>query len=134
MFFSGSPRLHPVHRSLHFQNFPPHVLDAAKSVACTQVISSAFELTITYSRYLFDASLKESPDEYQRLYDELKVEAALMAINSPYPEVRAVVANHDDPSVPASTFRTWVIGTIFVAAGYVNSFHLLCIEFLNLCS
>ena len=40
--------------------------------------------------------------------------------NSPYAEVRAVVNNHDDPKIPTSTFRSWFIGTIFVAAGYVD--------------
>ncbi|KAF8907710.1 OPT oligopeptide transporter [Gymnopilus junonius] len=29
---------------------------------------------------------------------------------SPYPEVRSAVANTDDPSMPVTTFRTWVIG------------------------
>ncbi|KAA1468341.1 small oligopeptide transporter [Dentipellis sp. KUC8613] len=29
---------------------------------------------------------------------------------SPYPEVRSAVANTDDPSIPVSTIRTWVIG------------------------
>ena len=43
--------------------------------------------------------------------------------NSPYAEVRAVVDNHDDPNMPASTFRSWVIGTLFVAAGgFINQF------------
>jgi hypothetical protein len=43
--------------------------------------------------------------------------------NSPYAEVRAVVDNHDDPDLPANTFRSWVIGTIFVAAGgFINQF------------
>ncbi|KAJ7484142.1 OPT-domain-containing protein [Mycena latifolia] len=79
-------------------NFPPAVLDAA-------------------TRYLTDPELRENPAEHQRLYEELKVEAAMIAINSPYAEVRAVVDNHDDTRVPASTFRTWVIGTIFVCAG-----------------
>jgi hypothetical protein len=89
--------------------------------------------TLTISRYLFDEDLKEHPAEYQRLYDELKIEAALITINSPYSEVgsllclslfltpyaevRAVVDNHDDTRVPANTFRTWVIGTILVTAG-----------------
>ncbi|KAJ6505760.1 OPT-domain-containing protein [Mycena vitilis] len=79
-------------------NFPSAVLDAA-------------------NRYLFDETLKGDPAEYQRIYDDLKVEAALITINSPYPEVRAVVDNHDNPRVPASTFRTWVIGTVLVAVG-----------------
>ena len=30
--------------------------------------------------------------------------------DSPYPEVRAAVANIDDPDMPANTFRVWVIG------------------------
>ncbi|KAA1477025.1 small oligopeptide transporter [Dentipellis sp. KUC8613] len=30
--------------------------------------------------------------------------------DSPYPEVRAAVANFDDPSMPVSTIRAWVIG------------------------
>ena len=43
--------------------------------------------------------------------------------NSPYAEVRAVVDNHDDPHMPASTFRSWVIGTLYVAAaGFINQF------------
>ncbi|PPQ95763.1 LOW QUALITY PROTEIN: hypothetical protein CVT26_015850 [Gymnopilus dilepis] len=29
---------------------------------------------------------------------------------SPYPEVRSAVANTDDPNMPVTTFRTWVIG------------------------
>ena len=33
--------------------------------------------------------------------------------DSPYPEVRASVSNTDDPDIPASTLRSWVIGLIF---------------------
>jgi hypothetical protein len=39
--------------------------------------------------------------------------------NSPYAEVRAVADNHDDPNMPASTFRSWVIGTLFIVAGRI---------------
>ena len=43
--------------------------------------------------------------------------------NSPYAEVRAVTDNHDDPNLPASTFRSWLIGTLFVAAAcFINQF------------
>jgi hypothetical protein len=31
---------------------------------------------------------------------------------SPYPEVRCAVANTDDPTMPSSTFRAWVVGLI----------------------
>ncbi|KAJ7254139.1 OPT-domain-containing protein [Mycena rebaudengoi] len=93
-------------------NFPPAVLAAAR-------------------RYLHDPELKKNPVEYQHVYDELKVEAALIIINSPYAEVRAVVDNHDDPSISAHTFRTWVIGTIFVGAGgFINQFFSIRYRFL----
>ncbi|EJD47639.1 OPT oligopeptide transporter [Auricularia subglabra TFB-10046 SS5] len=75
-------------------------------------------------RFLEEEGLREKdPTTYERLYQELKIEAALIIYNSPYPEVRAVVDNHDDPSLPASTFRAWSIGLIFVAAGaFINQF------------
>ncbi|KAG8963485.1 hypothetical protein FRC03_002954 [Tulasnella sp. 419] len=33
--------------------------------------------------------------------------------DSPYPEVRAAVANTDDPEMPTNTFRMWFLGIIF---------------------
>jgi len=30
--------------------------------------------------------------------------------DSPYPEVRSAVANFDDPEMPASTLRAWILG------------------------
>jgi hypothetical protein len=41
--------------------------------------------------------------------------------NSPYAEVRAVVDTHDDPNMPASTFRSWVIGTLIVVASQLTN-------------
>lgn len=32
---------------------------------------------------------------------------------SPYPEVRSAVANTDDPEMPVSTLRVWVIGILW---------------------
>jgi len=74
--------------------------------------------------FLEDSNLKEtSPAEYEKVYQEMRVEAALIIYNSPYAEVRAVVDNHDDPTIPASTVRAWVIGLVFVAAGaFINQF------------
>jgi hypothetical protein len=40
-------------------------------------------------------------------------EAAIIGIledDSPYPEVRSAVANTDDPDIPVSTLRSWVLG------------------------
>ena len=33
--------------------------------------------------------------------------------DSPYPEVRAAVANTDDPDMPCATFRAWFVGLIW---------------------
>ncbi|KAJ7064276.1 OPT-domain-containing protein [Mycena amicta] len=96
-------------------NFPPRVLDAAR-------------------RYLYDENLKENPVDYKHLYEELKVEAAMIKINSPYSEVRAVVSNHDD-DVPVATFRAWVIGTVFVGAGaFINQFFSIRFPGINVAS
>ncbi|KAI5123303.1 hypothetical protein M0805_009324 [Coniferiporia weirii] len=39
--------------------------------------------------------------------------AILFEDDSPYPEVRSAVANTDDPTMPSSTIRSWVIGLVF---------------------
>ena len=75
------------------------------------------------NRYKLDETLRDDPLQYQRVYEELRIEAALVVVNSPYAEVRAVVDNHDNPMMPASTFRAWFIGIIFVAVGgFINQF------------
>ncbi|TDL15748.1 OPT oligopeptide transporter [Rickenella mellea] len=45
--------------------------------------------------------------------DKAEATAASLEDDSPYPEVRSAVANTDDPSMPVSTIRSWVIGMIF---------------------
>ncbi|KAH9940429.1 OPT oligopeptide transporter [Epithele typhae] len=40
-------------------------------------------------------------------------DAVLLEDDSPYPEVRSAVANTDDPSMPVSSLRVWVIGLIW---------------------
>ncbi|KAN0105098.1 OPT oligopeptide transporter domain containing protein [Russula decolorans] len=39
--------------------------------------------------------------------------APVLEDESPYPEVRSAVANTDDPTMPSSTFRAWVVGLIW---------------------
>lgn len=53
-------------------------------------------------------------DEVLRL---MKLEALLAVENSPYAEVRANVDSTDDPSMPCSTLRAWIIGIVFSAFG-----------------
>jgi len=63
------------------------------------------------------------PDKHQVIIQEMKIEAALITNNSPYAEVRSVVDNHDDPSMPCSTIRAWIIGILFsVCISFINSF------------
>ncbi|KIJ40174.1 hypothetical protein M422DRAFT_107595, partial [Sphaerobolus stellatus SS14] len=40
-------------------------------------------------------------------------DAIMFEDDSPYPEVRASVSNCDDPDMPASTLRAWLIGVVF---------------------
>ncbi|KAG6330904.1 hypothetical protein ID866_8185 [Astraeus odoratus] len=63
-------------------------------------LSSDSRLSSRYSRYSteFDDPNLDLEEE-----DELDED-------SPYPEVRAAVANTDDPTIPATTIRTWVLG------------------------
>ncbi|KAM7205191.1 sexual differentiation process protein 2 [Naviculisporaceae sp. PSN 640] len=62
-----------------------------------------------------------NPENHEHEIEEMKIEAALITSNSPYAEVRAVVDNHDDPTLPVSTIRAWVIGIFFAC----------CISFIN---
>ncbi|KAF8260559.1 OPT oligopeptide transporter protein-domain-containing protein [Lactarius quietus] len=70
-----------------------------------------------------------------RLFDDLGVitdndddpnfdpTAIIMEDESPYPEVRSAVSNTDDPMMPASTLRAWVLGIIgAVLVAGINQF------------
>ncbi|KZW01241.1 OPT-domain-containing protein [Exidia glandulosa HHB12029] len=79
-------------------NFPPHIMGSAV-------------------RFLEDPNLKDDPVEYRKVFTEVKLAASFLRDNSPYPEVRAVVSNTDDPTLPCSTLRAWVIGLILACGG-----------------
>lgn len=54
---------------------------------------------------------------------QTRLEAALIAYHSPYPEIRAIVDPCDDPSMPAETLRVYVIGLFWTCVGSViNNF------------
>ncbi|KAN0103573.1 oligopeptide transporter [Russula decolorans] len=58
-------------------------------------------------------------------YDDPNLDPAAPVLEdeSPYPEVRSAVANTDDPTMPSSTFRAWVLGLIWaVLLPGVNQF------------
>ncbi|KKA27173.1 hypothetical protein TD95_004305 [Thielaviopsis punctulata] len=73
--------------------------------------------------FLADESILENPEKHSAAIEEMKIEVALITNNSPYAEVRAVVDNHDDPSLPVSTIRAWTIGIFFAACiAFINAF------------
>ena len=92
--------MYKLHR--HDPNFPSHVLENMES-------------------FLFTPDVQAKPHEYAELVREMKLEAVLVTENSPYAEVRAVVSNVDDPTMPSFTLRVWLIGIILVVAGaFIN--------------
>ncbi|TFK31608.1 small oligopeptide transporter [Crucibulum laeve] len=54
-------------------------------------------------------SMGEGSEIYD-MFDPNYDSASVLEDDSPYPEVRSAVANFDDPEMPASTFRAWVLG------------------------
>lgn len=83
-------------------NFPAEVIEKAKI-------------------YVHDPDIQANPVLHAALIHEMFIEAALIANNSPYTEVRAVVDNADDPALPVSTIRAWLIGVVLVVIGaFIN--------------
>ncbi|CAK7567423.1 MAG: hypothetical protein SEPTF4163_005387 [Sporothrix epigloea] len=71
--------------------------------------------------FINNENIFEQPEKHTDLIYEMKIEAALITNDSPYAEVRAVVSNRDDPSLPSSTVRVWVIGLGFsIIISFVN--------------
>ena len=54
---------------------------------------------------------------------QVRLEAALIAYWSPYPEVRSISDPFDDPTIPVETIRVYILGLIWVAIGtFINQF------------
>ncbi|KAM0815560.1 putative OPT oligopeptide transporter protein-domain-containing protein [Seiridium cardinale] len=71
--------------------------------------------------FLGNDAIFENPEKHAVLIEEMKLEAALITVNSPYAEVRAVVDNHDDVNIPCGTIRAWVIGCGFaILLAFIN--------------
>ncbi|CAH2352874.1 oligopeptide transporter 2 [[Candida] railenensis] len=73
-----------------------------------------------------DGPLEANKSAYLEIVDwdlQVRLEAAIVAYHSPYPEVRSVTLPYDDPNTPAETFRAYVIGVIWLAIGaFINQF------------
>lgn len=51
--------------------------------------------------------------------------------DSPYPEVRSAVANTDDPDIPVSTIRSWVLGVMWAIIIPVMQIGLSMVDILT---
>ncbi|KAI0916709.1 hypothetical protein AcW1_010235 [Taiwanofungus camphoratus] len=61
------------------------------------------------------------PDYWDPNYDS---ESTWPEDDSPYPEVRSAVANFDDPSMPVTTLRSWLLGIFWaILLPGVNQFY-----------
>ncbi|KAK9475590.1 oligopeptide transporter 2, partial [Lipomyces japonicus] len=83
------------------------------------------DINFPYTTYDRITSLLAGEEAYGQgpvLYDlDIRLEASLMKYHSPYPEVRAVCAPTDDPTIPVETFRAYVIGLFWVVfACFIN--------------
>ncbi|KAF8264679.1 OPT oligopeptide transporter [Lactarius quietus] len=68
--------------------------------------------------HLFDGPGVTRDDDDDPNFDPT---AIIIEDESPYPEVRSAVANTDDPTMPVSTFRAWVLGIIWAVLLSGNS-------------
>ena len=59
-------------------------------------------------------------------FDDSPSDTCCAGNDSPYPEVRAAVANFDDPTMPSSTIRAWTLGLLWaLVLPSVNQFFLV---------
>ncbi|KAI1076115.1 OPT family small oligopeptide transporter [Whalleya microplaca] len=70
--------------------------------------------------------LAELEVDISRVLSKAEEEGDWDADTSPFPAVRAVVPEYDDPAIPVNTFRAWFLGIVFVFLGAgVNQFFSL---------
>lgn len=72
-----------------------------------------------------DDDLEASPDmkALDTALGSTEVVYTIDSDNSPFPEVRANVPNHDDTSIPVNTLRMWLVGIVFTVIGTgINQF------------
>ena len=100
-----------------------------KSKLDSQIDSKKFDLKVLTSsqeNLESDDSSEENGIISHEIVDwnlQVRLEAAINAYHSPYPEVRSVTDPYDDPSTPAETLRAYVIGIIWLAIGaFINQF------------
>ncbi|KAF8970829.1 oligopeptide transporter [Flammula alnicola] len=75
------------------------------SLAFTIAVNHLFFLAVAESDSPLPIAEFDDPN-----LDKQDALAGILDDDSPYPEVRSAVANTDDPEIPVSTIRSWVIG------------------------
>ncbi|KAJ3484284.1 hypothetical protein NLI96_g5747 [Meripilus lineatus] len=89
------------------------------------------EKAMTPPSMIREGSLSPPPSQFATSLPDffdpnLDVDTPWLEDDSPYPEVRSAVANYDDPSMPASTIRSWFLGIIWaIVIPAVNQFFYL---------
>lgn len=63
----------------------------------------------TESQSRISLASQDGSDMFDPNFD---TESEFLELDSPYPEVRSAVANFDDPTMPVSTLRAWILGII----------------------
>ncbi|ODQ82734.1 hypothetical protein BABINDRAFT_30745 [Babjeviella inositovora NRRL Y-12698] len=78
------------------------------------VMEKIHDLLETHSS---DSFLSEKGEYLEEWELEARLEAALIAFHSPYPEVRAVTDPYDDPTIPVETFRAYLLIFVWTMIG-----------------
>ncbi|KAJ3745806.1 small oligopeptide transporter [Lentinula detonsa] len=72
------------------------------------------DLNLTVHRTFTSSDEGKSSHDRDDLFDpNFDFDAGILEEDSPYAEVRSAVANFDDPDMPVSTIRAWVLGIIW---------------------
>ncbi|EMD32415.1 hypothetical protein CERSUDRAFT_68734 [Gelatoporia subvermispora B] len=99
--------------------------DCISSLASASICPEEKSLHSNIS-YDYDPSLpSRPPSSLASAFDpNFDTNATYLDDDSPYPEVRSAVANYDDPSMPVSTLRAWVLGLLWaVLLPGINQFY-----------
>ena len=105
-------------------NFPIQIIDKIEHFL-SKGLQNIFPSVVTEQLIgvIGNGEVKSDPEKHRHLIDEMKIQAALITNNSPYAEVRSVVDNHDDPTLPVSTIPAWAMGIFFACCiAFINSF------------
>ncbi|XDG10259.1 hypothetical protein ABKA04_009874 [Annulohypoxylon sp. FPYF3050] len=92
----------------------------------TGLKSGKDQYTTSHDVEIANGHLADLEVDIGEILHQVEEEGDYDADTSPFPAVRAVVPETDDPAIPVNTFRAWLLGIIFVFLGAgVNQFFSL---------